>query len=599
MNKAEIKYVAYCRKSSESEDRQVASIEDQKRELREYATREGIEILQIYEESQSAYKIGRPKFGEMMSQIQSGDAQAILVWHVNRLARNPVDGGLLIYSMDENSLREIRTPEKTFRKTSDDLFMLGLNFGMAKKDSDDKGSAVKRGFKGKLNRGWRPGPAPIGYRNIGDVGDKTIVADPERFDLVRKMWDLFLTGTYSVSKILDIATNEWGLRTTPKKRIGGRPLTMSHMYAIFNKPFYYGYFEWRNPETGEKELYKGEHPPMITEEEFNRGQILLGKKGKAQPKTHEFAFTGLMRCGECGSMITAEEVHQIICSECKNKFSSRHTTTCPKCKTDVLQMNNPKILKYVYYHCTKKKNPHCSQKSVRIEDFEKQFDTVLGDVTIDDDYLRLALDYLKDRQGLEVNDETTITKSLQEAFNNCQTRINNLHKEYTSPQNADYSMYSPEEFKRYKADLLKERLDLEQRLGGSKARIDRTNELSERTFNFCHFARYHFNNGTLQKKKDIFANIGSNLTLMDQKLRVEALTPYMLIEKEIRSQKSLYDTLERENMPVIKRKSEAFAMSSPSWLRGLGSNQDYTASKAGVRPLDDPAMKLIFLYNVV
>ncbi len=566
MNKTEIKYFGYCRKSSESEDRQVASIEDQKRELREYAVREGIEMLEIYEESQSAYKRGRPTFGEMMARIEKGEAQGILVWHVNRMARNAFDGGWIITAIDETSLVEIRTPHKTYRNYSDDKFFLQLEFGMAKKDSDDKGSAVKRGFKGKLNRGWRPGPAPIGYRNVGDVGDKTIIADPERFDLVRKMWDLFLTGTYSVSKILDIATNEWGLRTTPKKRLGGRPLTMSHIYAIFNKPFYYGYFEWRNPETGDMELYKGEHPAMITEDEFNRGQILLGRKGKAQPKTREFAFTGLMHCGECDSMITAEEVHQIICSECKNKFSSRHTTTCPKCKTDVLQMSNPKILKYVYYHCTKKKNSQCTQRSIRIEDFEKQFDAILGDITIDDEYLRMALDYLKDRQRPEVNNETTITKSLQEAFNNCQTRINNLHKEFTSPQNADYSMYSPEEFKRYKGDLLKERLDLEQRLNGSKARIDRTNELSERTFNFCHFARYHFNNGTLQKKKDIFANIGSNLTLIDQKLSIEALKPYLLIEKEIRSQNEIYNALERENIPILQRRKKAFAMSSPSWL---------------------------------
>ena len=569
MKNTEIKYFGYCRKSSESEDRQVASIEDQKRELREYAAREGIGMIEIFEESQSAYKIGRPMFGEMMSRIQRGDAQGILVWHPNRLSRNPVDGGLLIYSMDENALKEIRAPHKTYRNYSDDKFFLQLEFGMAKKDSDDKGSAVKRGFKGKLTKGWRPGPAPIGYRNIGEVGDKTIVADPERFELIRKMWDLFLTGTYSVSKILDIATNEWGLRTTPKKRLGGKPLTMSHMYAIFNKPFYYRYFDWRNPETGEKELYKGEHPAIITEDEFNRGQILLGRKGKAQPKTREFAFTGLMHCGECDSMITAEEVHQIICGECKQKFSSRHKTVCPKCLTDVSQMTNPKILKYIYYHCTKKKNPKCTQKSIRLEDFEKQFDTILGDVTIDDDYLRVALDYLKDRQELEVNDETTITKSLQDALNNCQTRINNLHKEYTSPQNADYGLYSPEEFKRYKGDLLKERLGFEQKLGGSQARIDHTNELSERTFNFCHFAQYHFNNGTLQKKKDIFANIGSNLTLMDQKIRVEALEPYMLIEKELKAQKEIYNALEREKMPVLQRRKAAFAMSSPSWLGTL------------------------------
>lgn len=567
MGTQKIKYLAYCRKSSESEDRQIASIEDQKRELLGFAKREGLQIVHMYEESQSAHKRGRPIFAEMMAKIESGEANGLLVWHLNRLARNAFDGGWIITDIDETQLVEIRTPSRTYINRSDDKFMIQLELGMAKKDSDDKGVAVKRAYKGKLEKGWRPGPAPIGYMNIGDVGNKTIVPDTMQFNLVRQMWDLFLTGTYSVSKILKIATNDWSLRTTPKKKLGGRPLTMSHMYAIFNNPFYYSDFWFRNPETGIKELYKGSHQPMITEQEFNRAQTLLGKKGKPQPKTKDFAFTGLMRCGECSSMICAEEKHQVICSGCKYKFASQSRTACPQCHIDISAMHNPVILHYIYYHCTKKKNPNCSQKSIRLEKLEAQFDQVLSGITIDEDYLKLALEYLKGRREIEVTDETSITKSLRQSFDNCQTRLNNLHREYLSPQNSGHTLYSTEEFKHCKDELLKERADLEQKLNGSTGRIDRTNDLAERTFNFCAYARRHFNTGTIQQKRDIFANIGSNLTLMDQQLKVQALDPYMLVENELKAQRTLYAALEPEKNNAIKGKEAVSSASIPSLLR--------------------------------
>ena len=565
---SKIKYVAYCRKSSEDKERQVASIADQKRELREYAERENIHILKFFEESQSAHVRGRPIFGAMMAEFENGLANGLLVWHPNRIARNAFDGGWIITTIDESKLREVRTPYRVYGDHSDDKFFLQLEFGMAKKDSDDKGIAVKRAIKRKLSEGWRPSPAPIGYINIGDIGNKTIGPDPDRFDIAREMWDLFLTGTYSVSKIRDIANNQWGLRTLSRKKLGGKPLSMSHMYSIFNDPFYYGEFLFKNPETGERQLYQGAHQPMITKKEFERAQILLGRKGKPQPKNKEFAFTGLILCGECGCSVTAEEKHQVICTKCKHKFSCVNTTVCSKCGTDISEMKDPTILEYIYYHCTKKKSKKCTQRSIRLEKFEAQFNIELENKKIDDDYLKLALDYLNEKQELDEGKESAVTKSLQSALNDCQTRLNTLNKEYTSPQNARYEIYTPEEFSEYKKELKLERVNFEQQLKESQSNLDQVHELTTRTFNFCAYAHYHFNNGGIQTKRDIFANIGSNLTLMDQKVSIEAYRPYILIENELAAQRELFEGLEPTKIGYAKRKEEVFASSVPSWLPG-------------------------------
>jgi site-specific DNA recombinase len=561
-----IKYFAYCRKSTDSEDRQIASIPDQKRELREYASREGIKILKIFEESRSAHTRGREIFKEMMDDIEKGVASGLLVWHSNRIARNASDGGLVVTLMDENKLKEIRTPQRTYRNHSDDKFMLQLEFGMAKKDSDDKGTAVKRSIKRKLLEGWRPGPAPIGYINVGETGIKSIIPDPERFKIIRKMWDLFLTGNYSVSQIRDISTKKWGLRTRTTKKMGGKPLSMSHLYKIFNESFYYGWYQWKNPETGKRELYKGEHKPIITEAEYNRAQLLLGKKGKPQPKTRLFAFTGIMTCGECGSGITAEEKNQIICPECRYKFAYENKTNCPKCNIEIAAMKKPVRLNYVYYHCTKKKNRNCSQGSIRIEELEKQFNAKLDTLKIDKDYLKLALDYLQKKQEFEANDEKTIRYSLQKTYDGCQTRLYNINREYTSPQNEGYALYTPEDFKRQKDELLRERGGIEEEMKTVKEKIDQTFELSERTFNYCFYAIHHFTYGDLQKKKEVFSTVGSNLTLKDGKLNVQALEPYLLIEKEVSSIRKRYERLEPEKSGFNKRKEAAFAASSPKWL---------------------------------
>ena len=90
---AKPKYFLYARKSTEDDDRQVMSIEAQLFELREHARKENIEILEEFQESKSAKSPGREVFGKMMMRIERGEAQGIIAWHPDRLARNSIDGG--------------------------------------------------------------------------------------------------------------------------------------------------------------------------------------------------------------------------------------------------------------------------------------------------------------------------------------------------------------------------------------------------------------------------------------------------------------------------------------------------------------------------
>ena len=94
------KFFIYTRKSTDTEDRQVRSISDQLAELKELALKEQIEVVDIFVEKQTAKAPGRPVFNEMLLRIEANEASGILAWHPDRLARNSVDGGKVIYLVD-------------------------------------------------------------------------------------------------------------------------------------------------------------------------------------------------------------------------------------------------------------------------------------------------------------------------------------------------------------------------------------------------------------------------------------------------------------------------------------------------------------------
>src|SRR3989339_1473350 len=159
------KFFIYARKSTDSEDRQIRSIADQLAELRELAKKENIEVVDILVEKQTAKKPGRPVFAEMLKRIEAGEATGILAWHPDRLARNSVDGGRIIYAVDTTKIVSLRFPTFWFEPTPQGKFLLQVAFGQRKYYSDNIVENINRGIRQKVRRGEWLVRAPFGYVN--------------------------------------------------------------------------------------------------------------------------------------------------------------------------------------------------------------------------------------------------------------------------------------------------------------------------------------------------------------------------------------------------------------------------------------------------
>jgi len=148
-----IKYFIYCRKSTEEEERQILSIEAQLTELREYAKQNNLFVVREFTEKQSAKEPGRPIFNEMLSQIKKGEANGILAWNPDRLARNSIDGGRIIYLVDTGKIQSLKFPTFWFEPTPQGKFMLSVAFGQAKYYTDNLRENILRGIRQKIKTG--------------------------------------------------------------------------------------------------------------------------------------------------------------------------------------------------------------------------------------------------------------------------------------------------------------------------------------------------------------------------------------------------------------------------------------------------------------
>ena len=526
-DETKIKYFLYARKSSESEDKQVQSIDDQINRLKETAKDLGLNIKKIFTESKSAkLPNNRPVFEEVLKRIEKGEAGGILCWQINRLSRNPVDSGKISWYLQKGIIKSIRTIDREYLP-QDNVIMLSVESGMANQFILDLSKNTKRGLAGKIERGWLPGRAPQGYLN--DVINKIIIKDPEKFDLVKKMWELMLSGNYSVPKILDIANHDWGYLTRRSKRAGGRPMSMSELYRIFNDPFYYGYFEYKN------KIYKGNHEPMITIEDFERVQEILGNKNKPKPKTHIFAFTGLIRCSHCNCLITAEEKTKLI------KSTGKRAT-------------------YVYYRCTRRKRElNCHEPSIVLKELEKQIVDELGKYTIPEDFKNWALNILKKENDKEVYDRSKIYEMQNKKYLDLQKQLDNLTdmkiKEFIDDEN----------FLKKKTELQNEITNIREKLNLSQDRGQNWAELMEKAFNFAAYARERFISGDMQAKREIMSAIGQNFVLTGGKLHIEPMAWLLPISNLNKIGKNAFTRLEPTKNWSSSQTNQSFARKEMQW----------------------------------
>lgn len=286
-----MKHIIYARKSSESEDRQALSIQSQIDEMKRIAENENLTIVKIFQESKSAKKPGREKFNEMIEFIQQGKADAILCWKLDRLARNPVDDGLIKWLQQKEAIKQIKTYDREYN-SEDNILLASIEFSMANQYIRDLSVNVKRGNRAKLKRGEWPSMAPFGYLN--EKISKTIIIDPVRAKFVRKMFELYTTGTKSLKTIQNILHKD-GLRSQ-----GGRKVGKSTIHRVLQNPFYHGVM------LRDGKYYHGKHEPIISKNIFDQAQnILLGKIHSKKQK-HFFAYRGFMTCSTCGCALTAD-----------------------------------------------------------------------------------------------------------------------------------------------------------------------------------------------------------------------------------------------------------------------------------------------------
>jgi site-specific DNA recombinase len=321
-----LRYCLYARKSSEAEEKQALSIDSQINEMLGIATRENLNIADMYRESHSAKDCGqRPVFNQLLTDIRSGKFDGILVWHPDRLSRNAGDLGAIVDLLDQKKLIEIRTHSQKFTNNPNEKFLLMILGSQAKLENDNKSINVKRGLKTKCEMGLWPSVAPTGYLNSKNRDQKGVIfLDPDRSQTIKEIFRKAAYEGASGRKIFKwLKDNRFVTRT-------GKPLTLSNIYVILNNHFYYGHFEY--PKTSGR-WFQGKHVPIITKDLFDDVQKQLQLQRKAKGKNHEFAFTKLMSCGLCGSGISAEEKYK--------------------------NLKDGTISKYIYYGCTRFRDLSC------------------------------------------------------------------------------------------------------------------------------------------------------------------------------------------------------------------------------------------------
>lgn len=503
-----ITWALYARKSTESEDRQIQSIDDQIKYWKEIAEREGINISEIIFEAKSAkepYK--RDGFTKLIELIESGKITGILTWKMDRLSRNPIDSATIQYFLQKNKLLCVKTAEKNYLP-EDNALIMSVENGMANQFIRDLSKNVRRGLISKAEKGWFPNIPPVGYLNSRsrDKGSETILTDPERFHIVRKMWDLMLTGTYSPPKILEIATNEWGLRTPKRRKLGGKPFSKSYMYLMFTNDFYTGCFHYGG------KTYQGKHEPMITVDEFDKVQVILGKKGKPRSQVHSFPFTGIMKCADCGARITATEKKKLV-----KKTGDIET--------------------YVYYHCTKrKKYINCKAQPVNLDDLEKNIVKIIESNLIDPEFYELGLDTLKEMHSLETNKRQQIYETQQRNVEDTQKKLDRaltflLDGTITREQ---YTIQKKE----FEEELIKEK----NKLNETEKRAKDWTELTENVLHFSTFAVEALKHGDTQIRREILSSLGWNHRIESKKLFIDLHSWFFVLKKG-----------EQELLPEIKR----------------------------------------------
>lgn len=473
-----MKYVIYCRRSTDTEDRQILSLDSQESELRQLAESHGLEVSAVMRESKSAKVEGRPIFNEVLEVIRKGKADGIICWKLDRLARNFIDGGRIIDQLQRGKIKEIRTHESIHLPT-DNVMLLAVQLGMANQYIRDLSQNVKRGNRAKLERGDWPAPAPYGY--VNDRLNKTILVDEKYARYIRRAFELYATGTYSLSQVRDKLYGE-GMRT----KFGGK-IVKSKMHHFLNNKFYTGLME------REGKVYKGNHVPIVSSLIYEQVQDVL--HGRNHPK-HEkkfYAARGFLNCAVCGCMLTADtkKGHQ-------------------------------------YYYCTNGKGDCGEHKSyLRGELVDELLAGIFAELRFDEELVRIAGEAYQEARKWTSHYHSNSLHTLQEQLKTLDDKESMLTDAYSS------RTLRKELYEAKMLEVSNRRVELQEQIsqsGGLKPYA--TFEQVEKVFLDSNRAANKFLTSTQEQKREILGIVLSNAKVSNRNIaQFQFKTPFDILAK--------------------------------------------------------------------
>jgi DNA invertase Pin-like site-specific DNA recombinase len=465
------KFFIYARKSTDSEDRQVRSIGDQISELQELARKENLEIVDTIVEKQTAKKPGRSLFAEMLKKLEAGEAVGILAWHPDRLARNSIDGGRVIYLIDTGKVTTLKFPTFWFDSTPQGKFMLNIAFGQSKYYVDNLSENIRRGIRQKLHNGIWPAYAPLGY--INDKEKRCIVVDKEKAKYIRKAFELYATGEYPLSEIRK-KINIAGL--VGKK---GKMLSVSNYQYMLKNPIYYGVIRYSG------EFHDGKHKPIITKKLFDSVQEVMKRKSKPKGRNLKpYVYRGFFYCGECGCFIT----------------------------TETQKGHN-------YLRCTKRKNP-CSQRYTREEIITSQIKEEIKKVSLSSAWVDACVQELEKERTQEKQAESSFVLKLRNELVEIEQKLDSLLDLQLN------GALSQDEYVAKKTKLLNQKIDISENLSASKQKSDNRFEPLIRFLKATNQAEKIALQENPERIRDFLKKIGSNFHIAERTLAVNLKKPW-------------------------------------------------------------------------
>ena len=537
------RYFLYARKSQESEERQALSIGSQKEKIE--AIFPNLKIVDILEESKSAFKpYERTIFQKMIERIQAGEADGIVSWHPDRISRNEIDAATITYFVRTGVIKDLKFGSYNFDNSPEGIMMLQMALSQSQYSSSKLSKDVKRGLSTKLKMGIRPNKTPQGWLNdyISPKGMKTISIDKKRFSVLRQCWDLMLTGNYTPPQILKKLNDDWGYRTRKTKKTGGKPMSRSGIYLMFNGKFYAGLVKQQDGTWT-----KGTHKVMVTLEEFDRVQRLLGRKGNPRAKQYDYCFKPLLTCGECQGSVTAETKRKIIKETGESK-------------------------EYTYYHCTHNKDVKCKQGSIEERKLKKKMKAEMERYTILPQFNEWAIEMLNKYNDSEIKQRTDIHKMQAQALLTTQGEIDNL------TQMRYRGLIDDDEYLREKKDLQGKIAKLKEQLGDTEKRAENWLELTEKTFEFITYAAHHYKEGDFEDRRTILVGFGSNFLIKDKNLQMLPHEWLIPIDEEYKQLEKEYLSLEPEERASESGRSARLEKICLKWRNDRESNPDQKVS---------------------